>query len=55
MAMKRAMATAMRVAGDEPGNGNGSKSDVDGNKVGRQATASREMASATVTRGRWRQ
>ncbi len=37
MAMKRAMATATRVVGDEEGNGNGGKSNGDGNKGGRRA------------------
>ena len=44
------------MAGDEVGNGDGGKSDGDGDKVGGQATASmmpsRAMARATVTR--WR-
>ena len=40
------------MAGDETGIGDGGKSDGDGNKVGGQATASRAMARATVTR--WR-
>jgi hypothetical protein len=34
MAMKRAMATVMRVAGDEEGNDDGGKSDGDGVKGG---------------------
>ncbi len=40
------------VAGDEKGIGDCGKSDGDGDKVGGQATTSREMARATVTR--WR-
>ena len=39
----------MRVAGDETGIGDGSKSDGNGDKVGGQATASRVMVRATVT------
>ncbi len=36
MATKRAIATAMRVVGDEEGNGDGGKSDGNGVEVGRQ-------------------
>ncbi len=52
--MKRVMVMVTRVAGNKTGNGDGNKSDDDGDKVGRQATASRVMALATVTRGQWR-
>ncbi len=51
--MKREIAMATRVARDKEGNGNGSKSDGSSNKVGRQATASRLMAMAMATHGRW--
>ncbi len=51
--MKRAMATATRVVGNEEGNCNGGKSVDNGSKVGRQATASRSMATATGTCGQW--
>jgi hypothetical protein len=51
--MKRVMATAMRVAGEETGNGVGSKSNGNGNKVGGQVTASGLMAKAMVMRGQW--
>jgi hypothetical protein len=51
--MKRSMATAMMVAGNETSNGNGGKSDGNGDKVGGKATAFRAMASATVMLGRW--
>ncbi len=40
------------MAGDKTGIGDGGKSNDDGDKVGGQATASRAMARATVTR--WR-
>jgi hypothetical protein len=53
VAMKRVMATATRVAGNKTGNGDGSKSDGNCNKVGGQATASRAMALAMVTHGQW--
>jgi hypothetical protein len=36
-AMKEAMVTAKTVVGDKEDNGNGGKSNGDGNKVGRQA------------------
>ncbi len=48
------MAMAMRVAGDEGGNGNSSKSNGDGNKGGEQATATvmkRVMVKATRVAG----
>ncbi len=51
--MKRLMATATRVAGNETGNGDGGKSGGDGDKFGKQATASRAMVLATVTRRQW--
>jgi hypothetical protein len=51
--MKRAMAMATRVAGNETGHGDMGKSDGNGDKVGRQAIASRAMARAPVTRGQW--
>jgi hypothetical protein len=38
------------VAGNERGIGDGGKSNGDNDKVGRQATASRAMARAMVTR-----
>jgi hypothetical protein len=44
MAMKRAMATVMRVAGDKEGNGDGGKSCGDGNKGGGQAHALVKLA-----------
>ncbi len=55
----RAMVLGTRVARDEEGNGNGSKSD--GNKGGRQATATRAMVtegkqqstSGSINRGGW--
>ncbi len=53
MVMKRTMATATRVVGNETGNGDDGKSDGDSNKVGGQATASRAMLSGTVTGGQW--
>jgi hypothetical protein len=51
--MKWEMAKVRWVAGNETGNGNGGKSNGNSDKVGRQATASRAMARATVTRGQW--
>ncbi len=50
-AMKRVISMATRVVGNKEGNGNGCKSDGNGNKVGRQATASRAMATATAMCG----
>ncbi len=55
MGMKRAMATAARLAGNKEGNGDCGKSNGNGNKVGGQATASKEMAIATAMRGQWQQ
>ncbi len=52
-AMKRALTLVTRVAGNKTRNGNGGKSDGNGNKVGGQVTTSRAIASATVTRGQW--
>jgi hypothetical protein len=43
--MKRAMAMATRVAGDKEGNGDGGKSDCNGNKDGRRVTATRVMVT----------
>ncbi len=43
--MKRAMATVMRVAGNEEGNGNSGKSNYNGIEGGRQSTAMRGMAT----------
>jgi hypothetical protein len=49
-ATKMAMATAiMRVMGDKEGKGNSGKSDSNSDKGGRQAAATREMATAMVT------
>jgi hypothetical protein len=53
MATKRVMVTAMRVAGDKEGNGNKGKSNGNSNTSGRQATATRAMATVTATRGQW--
>ncbi len=50
-AIKRAMVTAIRVAGKEMGNGVGGKSNGNGDKVGRQVTASRGVVHAWV--GHW--
>jgi hypothetical protein len=44
MATKRAMATAMRVAGNKEGNGDSGKSNGNCNKGGRQETGTRAMA-----------
>jgi hypothetical protein len=49
--IKRAMAMATKVVGNKTGNGDGGKSNGNGDKVGGQATASRAMATAMVTRG----
>ncbi len=54
MRVARAMVMAMRVAGNEGGNGNGGKSDDNGNKGGERATATvtkRVMAIATRVAG----
>jgi hypothetical protein len=40
---------AMRIAGDEEGNGKGSKIDGNGYEGGRQATATIAKATATAT------
>ncbi len=45
MVTKRAIAMAMRVAGDKEGNGDSGKSNGDRNKGGGQATAMRAMAT----------
>jgi hypothetical protein len=50
MAKKRGMATAMKVACDKEGNGNGGKSNGNNNKGCRQATAMRVMATAAAKR-----
>ncbi len=44
-AMRRAMATTMRVAGDEEGNGNSGKGDGNGIEGGRRSTAMRAMVT----------
>jgi hypothetical protein len=49
-ATKRAMVTAMRVADNEEGNGDGSESNGNGNTGGKHTTATRAMTMATVTR-----
>jgi hypothetical protein len=53
------MAMAMRVAGNEEGNGYGGKSDGDGGKGGRQLTAIRAMATRVAAeqlqQGQWQQ
>ncbi len=46
-AMKRAITTATRVASNDDGNGDGGKSDGDGNKGAGRATT-RLMAAATT-------
>jgi hypothetical protein len=54
----RVMAMAMRVAGDEGGNGDSSKTDDNGNKGGGQAMATvtkRVMVMATRVAGKRRQ
>jgi hypothetical protein len=48
MVTKRAIAMAMRVAGDKEGDGDSGKSNGDGNKGGRQMTAMRAMATRVV-------
>ncbi len=45
------MATAMRVASNDDGNGNGGKSDGDSNEGGRRAIATRAMAVVTTVVG----
>jgi hypothetical protein len=52
-ATKRAIATATRVAGNDDGNGNGSKSNCDGNEggVGCGRATTRVMAAATTAVG----
>jgi hypothetical protein len=52
MVTKRAMMMAMAVVGNKEGNGNGSKSIGNGNKVGWTATAMRAMATR-VPGERW--
>jgi hypothetical protein len=50
------MATAMRVAGNEEGNGDFGKRDAEGNKGGGQATATatkRMIVTATRVAGWW--
>ncbi len=53
-ATKRAMATAMRVAGNEEGNGKGGKRDGNGIEGVRQLTATRLMATRVVAE-QWQQ
>ncbi len=60
MRAARAMAMGMRVAGDEGGNGNGGKSDGNGDKGGRQAMVTmmatkRVMVTATRVGGKQQQ
>ncbi len=43
-----ATTTTTKVAGDKEGNGNGGKSNGDGNEGGRQVTATRAMAAVTA-------
>jgi hypothetical protein len=43
----------MRVVGKEEGNGNGGKSNDKGNKGGRQAIATRAMATVMEMHGPW--
>ncbi len=47
-AMKRAIATAMRVASNDDGDGNGGKSDGDGNEGAERATTRAMVAATTV-------
>jgi hypothetical protein len=51
MVTTTSMVTAMRVADDKEGNGDGSESDGYDDTCGKHATVTRAMARATATHG----